>query len=320
MSTVLPPRIRTYGPWLARCEERLADIVGEGRPIVAEPATETLIAGGKRLRPLLVYCCAAPENGNGAAITSAAAAVELVHMATLVHDDVLDDADLRRGHPTVLNRHGRERAVETGDHLFALAFGELAAAGSPDAVSILAQASLELSQGEISQDSRARDLSLSAEDYLDRVRLKTAALFSAACRLGGQMGATTRASDLLGEFGQLIGVAFQIFDDILDLTGTTDTTGKPRGADLRDGTVTLPMIRAMRQDPELVEAISAAMQGEGLEQTCDRLAVHPGTSVARQEAVRLVERAHRIAGSGGLGGADATALAEIAEGVVDRYA
>ncbi len=253
-------------------------------------------------------------------MTSAAAAVELVHMATLVHDDVLDDADLRRGQPTVLNRHGRERAIVTGDHLFALAFGELAAAGSTDAVSVLAQASLDLSQGEIAQAARTRDLNLGVDDYLDRVRLKTAALFTAACRLGSQLGASTRASALLSEFGHLIGVAFQIFDDILDVTGTADATGKARGADLRDGTVTLPMILAMRDDPSVTEPIARAMRGEGLEETCDLLSGHSGTGAAREEALRLVGRARQIATSGDLGAADGAALAEIADGVVDRYA
>ena len=320
MSTTLPPRIRTYAPWLARCERRLADLVGESRPVVAEPAIETLVAGGKRLRPLLVYCCARPEEGDGRSVTAAAAAVELVHMATLVHDDVLDDAHLRRGRPTVLSRHGRQRAVVTGDHLFALAFGELASAGSPDAVAVLAQASLDLSRGEIAQSARAQDLTVSVDDYLERVRLKTAALFSAACSLGSDLGARGRASTLLAQFGRLIGIAFQIFDDILDLRGSVDATGKPPGADLRDGTVTLPMILAMRQNPELASPISAAMAGDGLEETCALLAGHPGTDAAREHALRLVEQAHDIASGGELGGADETALREIAEGVVDRYA
>jgi geranylgeranyl pyrophosphate synthase len=320
MSTTVPPRLQSYAPLLAACEARLRTVVADGREAVAAPAADTLSAGGKRLRPLLVYCCSAAERRRERQVEAAAAAVELVHMATLVHDDVLDGAELRRGHPTVFHRLGRDAAVGAGDYLFAQAFAELTESGSPEAVSTLARASLRLSQGEIAQGLRAGDLTVTEEDYLQRVQLKTAALFSAACTLGAQLGGARNAAAALAEFGELIGVAFQIFDDILDLAGTPEATGKPRGADLRDGTVTLPMILAMGHEPELAEPIAGAMAGGSAESVCDALAGHAGLEEARGRALDLVARARTIAESGAGGATDAAALTEIADGVVDRYA
>jgi geranylgeranyl pyrophosphate synthase len=215
-------------PLLARCEERLRAAVSGHAPEVGDPAAETLAAGGKRVRPLLVFCSAPRVAPAGLADTqenllSAAVAVELVHMATLVHDDLLDGATMRRGRPTVVQSLGADRAVSTGDFLFARAFGELTRTDSPRAVSALAAAALDLSQGEIDQQRAAFDLSLSEEAYLARCRRKTAALFSVACRLGALMGGATAAAEArLAAFGENVGMAFQIFDDILDLAGAAE--------------------------------------------------------------------------------------------------
>lgn len=320
VSTVLPPRIRSYAPFLAACEAQLEATVARTRPALTGPAMETLQAGGKRLRPLLVYCCGGEGEEARDALTSAAVAVELVHMATLVHDDVLDGSDLRRGQPTVVHRHGRELAVQTGDFLFATAFGELAQTGSASAVSTLAAAARDLANGEIAQTNRTRDLGVSVEEYLERVRLKTASLFSAACRLGAEIGGGGEEADLLGEYGTRIGIAFQILDDILDVASPEEITGKPRGADLRDGTVTLPMIIAMREEPGLRERIAGAMNGEPAEEVCRLLAQHPATDAARSAALDLVEQAHEIARNPVLRNSDGGALEEIANGVADRYA
>ena len=321
MSTALPPRIQGYAPALASCEARLESALGAMKTTLAGPAAETLRAGGKRLRPLLVYCCGGDSAGHRSRLDAAAAAVELVHMATLVHDDVLDGSDLRRGQPTVVYRHGREPAVQTGDLLFATAFGELARARSAPAISILAGAARDLARGEIAQTNRTHDVGVTVEEYLERVRLKTASLFSAACRLGATLGGgTTEEADLLTEYGSRIGIAFQILDDIIDVSGEQDVTGKPRGADLRDGTVTLPMILAIREEPTLRDRIMAAMDGGPAGDVCDLLAEHPATEMARTAALDLVEQAHEIARGPGLGNSDGGALEEIASGVVERYA
>ena len=188
----LPTRVRPMSPYLVMCEERLREAIAGHTVEVAAPAADTLAAGGKRIRPLLVFC-AAPRAvlTDGSTLTdllSAAAAVELVHMATLVHDDLLDGATMRRGRPTVAESFGAERAVSTGDFLFARAFGELTRAGSAVAVGALAAAAVDLSQGEIDQQRAAFDLALTEDAYLSRCRRKTAALFAVSCRLGAQIG------------------------------------------------------------------------------------------------------------------------------------
>jgi geranylgeranyl pyrophosphate synthase len=305
---------------LPACEERLHRAASQGTPLVAEPADDTLSAGGKRLRPLLVFCCAPREFHTSDALIRAAAAVELVHMATLVHDDLLDGATLRRGRPTVASTRGASAAVQVGDFLFARAFSELAGAGMPAAVEVLAGAALDLSLGELAQQRAAFDFDLTEEAYLDRCGRKTASLFAASCRLGAMLGgADTATETALAEFGHAVGLAFQIFDDILDVTGSPSRTGKRRGADLRDGTVTLPVILALRHEPALAGRLASADTPEAIESCCEHLAGHAGTAEARERALAYVARARRQL-DGPLDGADVAALVAIADGVVDRYA
>lgn len=321
MSTApaLPALVAVLRPWLAACEARLAHVVGGFGPVSA-PAADTLAAGGKRVRPMLVFCASARRPADRDALVSAATAVELVHMATLVHDDLIDGATLRRGRPTVARARGADVAVRVGDFLFARAFAELTRVGSPAAVQALADAALDLSRGEMAQQVAAFDLALSEEAYLDRCRRKTGALFAVACRLGGLVsGAGPEAQARLAAFGENVGLAFQIFDDILDLCGSPAATGKRRGADLRGGTVTLPVILALREEPGLAFLLDAAgPDGAALEALCDRLAGHRGVALARERALGYVRLA-REAADGPLDGADAEALLEIADGVVDRY-
>ena len=320
----LPARVQPMTPLLALCEQRLRAAVSGHADEVGVPAADTLAAGGKRIRPLLVFCSApGPALVDPAVrehLLSAAAAVELVHMATLVHDDLLDGATMRRGRPTVAQSLGAERAVSTGDFLFARAFGELTRTRSPSSVSALAEAALHLSQGEMAQQRAAFDLSLTEDAYLSRCRRKTAALFSVACRLGAQVGgAGGPATERLAAFGENVGRAFQIFDDILDLAGAPAATGKRRGTDLCDGTVTLPVILAMELEPELRPLVAEACAGPDLEGLCDRLAAHPGLGLARERALAFVAGARAAIMDGPTDGAGTDALLEIADGVVDRY-
>lgn len=314
-----------FMPLLGLCEQRLRNSVAGYREELVRPAADTLAAGGKRVRPLLLFC-SAPHGAlddpvQRAALLSTAAAVELVHMATLVHDDLVDGATLRRGRPTVAQALGPDRAIGTGDFLFARAFGELTSTGLPLAVRNLAAAALDLSQGEMDQQRAAFDFALHEDAYLSRCRRKTAALFAVACRLGGLVGGANReAQDRLAAFGENVGMAFQIFDDILDLAGAPASTGKRRGTDLRDGTVTLPMILALQVEPGLRPALeSAAASGAEVDALCDRLAVHPGVELARKRALGFVATARAAITDGPTGGADVGALGEIADGVVDRY-
>jgi geranylgeranyl pyrophosphate synthase len=167
-------------------------------------------------------------------------------MATLVHDDLIDGAAVRRGRASAWREHGADAARASGDYLFARAFSVLAETGDANAVAVLADASLALARGEAMQRCQRHDPDTTVDDYLERCSLKTGKLFEAACTLGGGTG----------EYGRLLGIAFQIADDVLDCTGETIETGKVPGTDLRDGTPTLPLLLAAEQDPVVREALA----------------------------------------------------------------
>ncbi len=229
--------------------EELLDKSMAGHPgLVAEIGAEALTAGGKRLRPMLTFL-SAPAGARPS--VAAGAAVELVHMATLVHDDLIDGAHVRRGKAAAWTAHGADAARAAGDYIFARAFSELAARGDVAAVAILAEASLALARGEAMQRRQRYDPDTTVEGYLERCSLKTGKLFEAACLLGGGSG----------DYGRLLGISFQIVDDILDCAGDTIETGKIPGTDLRDGTPTLPLILAARDD----DVVRAALAGGSLE-------------------------------------------------------
>ncbi len=302
---------------MERVEERmLAAARGHG-PLLARFAGDTIAAGGKRLRPLLVCLAAGAPPPETDGLISAAVAVELVHAATLVHDDVLDGSSLRRGRPTVVADGGRLPATATGDLLFSRAFAELAAGGSPDAVRALSHASSELAVGELMQRADAWQADVTVDRYLTRCRLKTAVLFRAACELGALEGGGDAGE--LGAFGETIGVAFQILDDVLDVSGPPERTGKPRGADLLDGTVTLPVILARSRDPELaaidLRSIRSARDAAGM---CDRIEATGALELARKRALGLVKTAKDRLPA--LSARQRTALELVADGVVERYA
>ena len=277
-------------------------------------AEGTLSAGGKRLRPVLVFLCAAEPSDP---LIPAAVAVELLHMATLVHDDVLDGADLRRGRPTVFAEGGRGAATATGDLLFSRAFAELAATGSEDAVRALSSASSALARGELMQRDDAWDADVTEERYLERCRLKTASLFEASCRLGALFGGRPELAAVLGGFGERLGIAFQVLDDVLDVSGPPERTGKPRGADLMDGTVTLPLILARRSDPALTGTVRCAEEAAAV---CDQIAATGALDAARDKALAYVDEAKALLGEVDLSPDRARALGLVAEGVVARYA
>jgi geranylgeranyl pyrophosphate synthase len=301
-----------------RTEARLGEIATSHGPQLGRHAASTLSAGGKRLRPMLLFICAG-EAATDDDLVRAGAAVELLHMATLVHDDVLDRSPLRRGRPTVFAAGGVEAATATGDLLFSRAFAELALTGSPTAVSALSRASSALARGELIQREDAWSADVGRERYLERCELKTARLFEAACRLGALLGAPgSAAADALGSFGTRIGVAFQVFDDVLDVSGPVERTGKPRGADLLDGTVTLPLIVARERDPSLRELdVSTAADAEAV---CDRIAATGALDEARREALSHVEAAKAALPGLPLDARQRRALELVAEGVVERYA
>jgi geranylgeranyl pyrophosphate synthase len=301
---------------LDRTERRMNGLVSGYGTLLARYAGQTIAAGGKRLRPLLVFLAAGAPPPETDGLLAAAVAVELVHGATLIHDDVLDGSPLRRGHPTVFAAGGRDIAIATGDLLFSRAFAELAATGSVEAVRVLAHASRELAAGEVMQRADAFATDLGVKRYLQRCRLKTAVLFRAACQLGAlQADGPDRR---LATFGEQIGLAFQILDDVLDVTGPPERTGKPRGADLLDGTVTLPLITARRRDSELaaldLRDVRTAAEAAGV---CDRIAATGALAEVRTRALELVRQAKQ--GLPALPQRQRTALELLADGVVERY-
>jgi geranylgeranyl pyrophosphate synthase len=298
-----------------RLENRLAEVAASHGDVLAGHAGATIAAGGKRLRPLLVFLSAGPD-GPVLEVLRAAVAVELIHSATLVHDDVLDAAPLRRGRPTVVAAAGRDIAIATGDLLFSRAFAELAATGRADALRVLSDASSALADGELLQRADAWDAGISRERYEYRCELKTARLFEASARLGALMAGGP--AEVLGRFGRRIGLAFQLLDDVLDVSGPAERTGKHRGTDLLDGTVTLPLILARQRSPELagldLRSITTPAQAEEI---CDRIAATGALEVARQEALTIVEDAKRALPS--LPESQQGALELVADGVVERY-
>jgi geranylgeranyl pyrophosphate synthase len=295
---------------MADVERRLREITA-----IDEHSLATVEAGGKRLRPLLVLVAALGSEERVEA-SRAAAAVELIHSATLVHDDVLDDAPLRRGRRTVYAAAGRDAATATGDLLFSSAFAELARNGEIDQLRALSSASAALACGELMQRADAWRADVSVERYLERCELKTARLFAGACELG----ALVSGGPSLGPFGHAVGLAFQLLDDVLDVTGPEHRTGKRRGTDLLDGTVTLPLILARERSAELwaLDLRSIAGPAEA-EQVCELIEATGAGEEARRRALDLVERA-KLDLPPECPPRQRQALELMADGLVSRYA
>jgi len=265
--------------YLEELEERLELAVATHPGIVSAVGAEALAAGGKRLRPQLVFLAAPP---GAAPPVAAGVAVELVHMATLVHDDLIDRAEFRRGRAAAWSAYGPDAARAAGDYLFARAFAELTATGDRVAVQVLADATLALARGEAMQRRQAHDPETPIDDYLERCALKTGKLFEGACLLGGGAG-----GEHLDRFGLALGIAFQIADDILDCAGETIETGKVAGTDLRDGTPTLPLILAARED----ETVRRALAGGPTEGALVRVARTGALERSREVALSYARQA-----------------------------
>ena len=310
---------------LSRLESRLAEVARTWPGPLAEHAAATIAAGGKRLRPLLVLLAAeaARPGDGGEGVVRAAVAVELVHSATLVHDDVLDAADLRRGRPTVVAAGGREMAIAAGDLLFSRAFAELALNDDVEQLRALSQASSAVAQGELLQREDAWRVDVGLDRYLLRCELKTARLFEAACRLGVLAAAEdadrSGLADSIAEFARRIGLAFQILDDVLDVTGPPERTGKNPGTDLLDGTVTLPFILARERDPELASLdLRQVREPEQAAQVCARIAATTALDDSRRRALELVASA-KAGLPAALGARERGLLELVADAVVERY-
>ncbi|HEY5294430.1 MAG TPA: polyprenyl synthetase family protein [Gaiellaceae bacterium] len=264
-----------------------------------EVAGEALSAGGKRLRPLLCFLTAPAEPSVPAAVS-----VEMVHMATLVHDDLVDGARLRRGLPAAWSVYGADAAKAAGDYLYACAFAVLAETGDEHAVATLADAALCLARGEAMQKLQAHDPNTPVAAYLERCALKTGKLIEAACLLG------SGGDERLGAYGLNLGIAFQIADDILDCAGETQQTGKIPGTDLREGTPTMPLLLAAAEDP----SVRAALAGGSLDGALVAVAATDALARSRDAALDYAARARSFLDAG----AHREELEALTYAVVDR--
>ena len=249
-------------PDLARVEQRLAAAVEAADPLLDDVAGHLLKAGGKRLRPALTlgaaYAARGAVTASAEAVTGAAA-VELVHLGSLYHDDVIDEAETRRGVPSVNARWSNIVAILAGDFLLARA-SALAASLGAEVAALLADTIGELCRGQVLELAHLFDVGRTEESYLSSVEGKTASLMATSCRIGGMVsGVSDDTLDALTRFGHHLGVCFQIVDDVLDVTATEAELGKPAGNDVHEGVYTLPVIHALTGSAELRDLLGGRL-------------------------------------------------------------
>jgi len=265
--------------------------------------SELFAAGGKRLRPALVLLTARLGQYEDARVIPAAMAVETVHAATLVHDDVIDRASTRRGRPTVATTVGSDSAIVVGDFYFAKAYELASRTRSAEVVAILARAVMEICAGEVRQQSRRFHYALDQDGYMQWIHDKTATLLSASCDIGALLGRLkTKERSALHSYGVYLGLAFQIADDVLDYTGSEAEVGKPIGHDLLEGFATLPLMLAMEDDDFVKKSQGLLMDGRALtanealrvaslvrDSDAPRRALERATALASQAREKLVD-------------------------------
>jgi heptaprenyl diphosphate synthase len=237
-------------------EQELEKTVSSTEPLLSEAGLHLLQAGGKRIRPVFVLLSAMFGEYDIDKVKKVAIALEIIHMASLVHDDVIDDAELRRGKPTIKAKWDNRIAMYTGDYLFARSLEIMTSLENIAAHQILSKTIVEVSLGEIEQIKDKYDFDQNLRVYLRRIKRKTALLIAASCQLGAIAGGVPESiHKKLFLFGYYVGMSFQITDDILDFTSTEEELGKPVGGDLIQGNITLPVLYAM-ENPELKKKIS----------------------------------------------------------------
>jgi heptaprenyl diphosphate synthase len=252
---------------MERVEGALRGSVRAEDPFLSDVAGHLVAAGGKRLRPALTICTAYAAKGVGPvrddAVTGGVS-VELVHLGSLYHDDVIDEAETRRGVPSVNARWSNIVAILAGDYLLARA-SSLAASLGADVAALLAATIGELCRGQVLELQHLFDVERSVDAYTDSITGKTASLFATACRVGGMVSAVDDPTlEALTAFGRHLGMCFQIVDDVLDVTGTEESLGKPAGNDILEGVYTLPVIHALGASEELCALLGRAIDREQL--------------------------------------------------------
>lgn len=292
--------------WLsAHLEAKMSQVDGEiaerfkseAAPRIDAIGAHLISAGGKRLRPLLTIAAAQSLGYQGSSDVLLATAVEYIHTATLLHDDVIDESDQRRGRPTANRLWDNTSSVLVGDYLFSRAFQLMVETQNLKVLDILSAASCTISEGEVLQMTAARDLATDESIYYRVIRGKTAALFSAATQAGAVLAtADERLQKALFEYGDALGISFQVVDDLLDIIGESAKTGKNIGDDFRERKLTLPMIKAIAANPEArpfwQRTIEKGDQGDGdLAYALDQMTTTGAVAAARQDAQTWADRA-----------------------------
>jgi heptaprenyl diphosphate synthase len=306
---------------LERIEAALRDSVRAPDAYLTEIASHLIGAGGKRLRPLctVVSALTALDHATEPVIRGSVA-VELVHLGSLYHDDVMDEAATRRGIESVNARWGNLKAILAGDFLLARA-SELAASLGTEVAGLLAATITRLCNGEIAQLRRVYDVRRTEEEYVDAIAGKTASLFSSACRIGALVSGQARERvDAVTEWGLCFGMAFQVYDDVLDLTATEEQLGKPVGHDLVEGVYTLPVIHTLAAGgaagAELADLLGGPIGGAELDKAIAIVRSGDGVESAMAAGRLYADRAHEVAGTLGPSSA-AQALRVAAHALLD---
>ena len=280
---------------LKKIEQELFHEVSEANEYLNDPALHLLRAGGKRLRPAFALLSAKLGEYNYEKVKPLAMALELIHMATLVHDDVVDNSFLRRGLPTVKANWGNKISIHIGDRIFAKSLLLIDACKNSYVAKVLADVSVKMTTGEIQQLNSTNQISSSLKEYLVKIRRKTALLLSASCELGGVMAnVSPEVVKALRIYGLYVGMAFQIIDDILDFTADEKVLGKPVGSDLRQGLITLPVLLALKNDKKNTlwnDLLNLSDDNSKIDRIIDEIKALGGISEAYSWAKNYIKKA-----------------------------
>ncbi|MDD5334436.1 MAG: polyprenyl synthetase family protein [Rhodoferax sp.] len=277
-------------------DQVIARRLQSGVPLIGQVSRYIIAAGGKRLRPALLLLTCGALGFRGEQRFNLAAVVEFIHTATLLHDDVVDDSALRRGNATANEMFGNPASVLVGDFLYSRAFQMMVDAQNMRVMEVLADATNVIAEGEVLQLMNMHNAALDEAGYLQVIRSKTAKLFEASARVGAILaGGTSQVEEICADYGQAIGTAFQVIDDVLDYTGDAAVMGKSLGDDLREGKTTLPLIAAMqRGTDEQRNIIKTAIETGGVAMLDEVVAIVRTTGaldVARLAATQEAQRA-----------------------------
>jgi octaprenyl-diphosphate synthase len=286
---------------LAKVDEEFSRHVQSKVALIPQIGQYLRTSGGKRMRPAVLLMAARLSGYSGDRAVLYAAVVEFIHTATLVHDDIIDDADLRRGRMAVHSRWGNDITVLLGDYLYIKSMAMALTHDTLDIVRLLCDVTLKMIEGELYQLTKNGDADITEDEHFDIMRRKTAYLFGGCAQIGGVLGKVAPDQEqALREYGFNLGIAFQLVDDLLDFTGDVETVGKPIGSDLREGKVTLPLIHLQRHEPDGVAArivrdviASRSVTDEQWDELGRGLREHASIDYAYRRAVEFADRAKK---------------------------